>query len=126
MKYKGNKEEAMYLATSVMVAGGDNTRMTLNTLVMAMISCPHVLARARAEIDAICMAGAKLRLPRMDDFNHLSYMCAMIEEVLRWRRTVPIVPPHQLTQDLSHNGYFFPKCTNFFINSIAVSQEFNK
>ena len=125
MRYGGDDEEAMYLATSVMAAGGDNTRMTINTFLMAMVTRPEAQARARAEIDGVCTDGESLRLPRMSDLPNMPYVAAMIKEVLRWRPTVPIVPPHQLTQDLEIDGHFIPAGTCFLINSIALSREFD-
>jgi cytochrome P450 len=125
VRYTGDDEQAMYLATSVMAAGGDNTRMTINTFVMAMVTRPEVQRRAREEVDRVCGTGAEsLRLPRMSDLSEMPYVASMIKEVLRWRPTVPIVPPHQLTEDLEFDGHFIPAGTNFMINSIALSNEF--
>ena len=123
-RFKGDDEEAMYLATSVMAAGGDNTRMAINTFVMAMISRPEVQKLAQAEVDAVCTDGDSLRLPQMSDLQQMPYIAAMIKEVLRWRPTVPIIPPHQLTEDLEFDGYHIPAGTSFLINSIAVGNEF--
>ncbi|TVY85743.1 Cytochrome P450 monooxygenase, partial [Lachnellula willkommii] len=123
IKYKGNEEEAMYLATSVIAAGGDNTRMTLNTFIMAMVSNPAVFARARADIDAVCGADS---LPGLGDIPRLPYVSAIIKEVLRWRPTVPIVPPHQLTEDLHYGPYLFPQGVCFVLNTIAISQEYEE
>ena len=123
MRYKGTEEEAMYLATSVIAAGSDNTRMTLNTFIMAMISHPDSLIRARHEIDSICASSKdQLRLPGMEDLKHLPYLAAMVKEVLRWRPTTPVTPQHQLTEDLEYEGNFFPKGTCFVVNGIALSQ----
>ena len=119
-KYQGSREEAMYLATSVMAAGGDNTRMTMNTFLMAMISYPSALKRLQAELDACCGAGDSLRLPTLSDMAVLPYCAAMVKEVLRWRPTVPMVPPHHLTQPLEYDGYLFPPGTDFLINNIAL------
>lgn len=124
-RYSGDDEEAMYLATSVMAAGGDNTRMTINTFIMAMITHPEAQAQAREEIDRICTSGGSLRLPRMSDLLEMPYVAAMIKETLRWRPTVPIVPPHQATENLEFDGHFIPAGTVFLINSIAVSSEFD-
>lgn len=125
MRFSGDDEEAMYLATSVMAAGGDNTRMTMNVFIMAMVTNPEVQTRARAEVDQVCTQGESLRLPCMSDLEAMPYVAAMIKEVLRWRPTVPIVPPHQLTQDLDFDGYFIPAGTTFLINSIGLSSEFD-
>ncbi|KAK1779565.1 cytochrome P450 [Copromyces sp. CBS 386.78] len=124
MRYAGDDEEAMYLATSVMAAGGDNTRMTMNVFIMAMVTNPEAQARARAEVDRVCTKGDSLRLPRMSDMSEMPYVAAMIKEVLRWRPTVPIVPPHQLTENLEFDGNFIPAGTCLLINSIALSNEF--
>ncbi|KAI1659015.1 cytochrome P450 [Daldinia decipiens] len=125
IKFAGSDEEAMYLATSVMAAGGDNTRMGINTFIMAMISRPGAQKRAQAEVDRVCTNGKTLRLPQMTDLPEMPYIAAMIKEVLRWRPTVPVIPPHQLTEDLDFDGYRIPAGTSFLINSIALSNEFD-
>ncbi|KAI0871067.1 cytochrome P450 [Hypoxylon argillaceum] len=125
-RYGGDDEEAMYLATSVMAAGGDNTRMTINVFIMAMITNLEAQVRAREEVDRVCTSadGQSLRLPKMSDMPEMPYVNAMIKEVLRWRPTVPIIPPHQLTENLEFDGYFIPAGTCFLINSIGLSSEF--
>lgn len=121
--YKGTDEDAMYLATSVMAAGGDNTRMTLNVFIMAAICYPEIVQRARSELDSIC-GGGNMRLPVVADMESIPYMAALVKETLRWRPTVPLVPPHELTEEqLEYDGYIFPKGTNFLINTVAISQE---
>ena len=122
-KYSGSRDEAMYIVTSVMAAGSDNTRMVLIVFIMAMISYPSIQARARADIDAVCAPpGSALRLPGLDDMLKLPLISALVKEVIRWRPTVPLVPPHQLTEDLEYNGYTFPKGVCFVVNSVAVSR----
>ena len=125
VKFSGDDEEAMYLATSVMAAGGDNTRMTMNVFIMAMVTRPEAQSRAREEVDRVCTHGEALRLPQMSDLSAMPYLAAMIKEVLRWRPTVPIVPPHQLTEHLEFDGHFIPAGTCFLINSIGLSSEFD-
>ena len=125
MKFSGDDEEAMYLATSVMAAGGDNTRMTMNVFIMAMSTRPEAQSRAREEIDRVCTNGESIRLPCISDLSAMPYVAAMIKEVLRWRPTVPIVPPHQLTEHLEFDGYVIPAGTSFLINSIGLSSEFD-
>lgn len=61
----------------------------------------------------------------MSDLSQMPYIASMIKETLRWRSTVPIVPPHQLTEDLEFNGYFIPAGTNLLINSVALSNKFD-
>ncbi|KAF1919306.1 cytochrome P450 [Ampelomyces quisqualis] len=124
IKYTGTNEEAMYLAASIMAAGGDNTRMSINIFVMAMVTRPEVQKQGRDEVDRLCTDGESLRLPCMSDLSEMPYVASMIKEVMRWRPTVPIVPPHQLTENLQFEGYSFPAGTSFVINSIGLSSEF--
>ena len=80
-----------------------------------------MFAQASKELDQhLCQA---LRLPGINDMDHLPYISTFVKEVLRWRPTVPISPPHEMTEDLQYAGYTFPKGTNFIINVIATSQK---
>ena len=121
--YTGDDEQAMYLAMSVISAGSDNTRMTLNVLIMVALCYPDVMRKVRQEIDAICGANAE-RLPMVDDVEAMSYTCAVIKEAMRWRPIIPLIPPHVLTQDLEFEGYSFPAGTEFLINAISVCKEY--
>ena len=118
--YTGNDEEAMYLAMSTISAGSDNTRMPLNTLVMAALCHPDAMTKAREEADIVC-GGKAGRLPGIGDIPKMPYTCALVKEVLRWRPVVPLIPQHQLTQDLDFEGFCFPAGTEFLINSFPVA-----
>ena len=117
--YKGNDEDAMYLSTSIVGGGSDNPRKVLNTFVMAALCHPSTIVEARDEIDAVCGR----RLPIMRDMDSMPYVCAFIKELLRWRPSVLMIPPHDLTQDLHFEGYDIPKGTSFFINPVSISEE---
>ena len=79
------EERAMYLVQFVINAGADNPRMTTNAFLMACLSYPEVMKRARVDLDHQCGSTSNLRLPALDDLPHLPYMCAVVKEVLRWR-----------------------------------------
>lgn len=121
-KYTGDDEEAMYLALSIISAGSDSVRMTLNAFVMAALSHPETLEKARKEIDEVCGDNAE-RLPHCHDLTRMSYVCALIKEVLRWRPVFPLIPQRQLTEDLKFESYNFPAGTEFLINSIPVCND---
>ena len=121
-RFSNNEDEAMYLATSIVAAGSDNVRMTMNVFVMAAMCNPTVIQRARNEIDDVCGQDAE-RLPCLDDTSRLPYISAIVKEGLRWWPTVPVTPQHRLTQDLDFEGYRFPAGTDFVVNSLAVCAE---
>lgn len=122
-RYSGTDEDAMYLATSVISAGSDNPRMVMNCFVMALLCFPDVGRKIREEVDRVCGCKAE-RLPSVKDMPAMPYLCATVKEILRWRPTVPIVPQHQLIQDLEFEGYHFPAGTEFLINGIAVGKDY--
>ena len=84
----------------------------------AVLSYPQFFQKARDEVDSIC--GNAQRLPRLEDMAKMPYTCATIKEVLRWRPVVPLIPQHQLVQDLEFEGYHFPAGIDFVINSVAL------
>ena len=121
-RYTGTDEEAAYLAMSTISAGSDNTRIPLNALVMAALCHPYVMTKAREEADAVC-GGPARRLPAISDIPKMPYTCALVKEVVRWRPAVPLVPQHQLIQDLEFEDYHFPAGTEFFVNSFPVAHD---
>ena len=119
-KYRGDREEAMYLALSNMGAGSDTARIMMSTFMMAMISHPAALSRLQTDLDACCNSSGELRLPSLTDMPSLPFCAATVKEVLRWRPIVPLNPPHELTSPLEYDGYRFPPGTSFLINNIAL------
>ncbi|OTA77994.1 hypothetical protein M434DRAFT_25881 [Hypoxylon sp. CO27-5] len=117
--YQGTEEQAMYLAIFAVTAGADNPRMTMNAWIMACLAYPAAMRRARDELEDICGENAR-RLPNLDDLPSLSYTCAVVKEVLRWRPTVPLIPQRVLVEDLEFEGYKFPAGTEFLVNNVAV------
>ena len=112
----------MYLAMSVIGAGSDNPRLTLNTFVMAALCHPNEFQKLRNEADRVC--GEAQRLPNLDDMSDMPYTCAVLKEILRWRPVMPLIPQHRLTEDLEFEEFHFPKGTHFVINYAAVSRDF--
>ena len=72
-----------------------------------MIAFPQVQRRAQAEIDAVV---GRDRLPTFDDAPRLTYVRAIIKEILRWRPPVPFVP-HVAAEEDWYEGMYIPKGT---------------
>ncbi len=82
-----------------------------------MLLYPEVQAKAQAEIDAVI---GDDRLHRFDDRERLSYVNALVLEVLRWHTVAPtgqymssfskpnahrLGIPHCVTEDVVQSGY---------------------
>ena len=122
-KYTGTDVDAIYIAMSTISAGSDNPRMAMNAFVMAALCHLDSMQTARDEIDKMCGGHAE-RLPCFGDMTELPYVYALAKEVLRWRPTVPLIPQHQLTENIEFEGYRFPAGTEFVINGIAVGEDY--
>lgn len=121
----------------LMEAGADTTANQILTLVLALAKNPHVQAKARAELDAVC--GTE-RAPLFSDFAKLPYINAIIKEGLRWRPTSDLGLPHTVTKGTSHflpyfifliltdtddyyNGMFIPKGSTIFVGVWAMHMD---
>jgi cytochrome P450 len=72
---------------------------------MALVLCPEVQCRARAEIDAII---GRERLPEHSDKASLPYIDAICREVLRWHTVTPLGVPVLSVHDDIYEGKLIP------------------
>lgn len=109
----------LFVFGTLMEAGSDTTRSTLNNLVAAAATDPGWVQRARAQLDAVC--GDAGRLPQWSDKSNLPYMSAVVKESLRWRPNIAeIGTPTVLIKDDEYEGYKFPAGTVFTWNAWAL------
>ena len=73
---------------------------------LAMALFPDVQRRAQEEIDRIIGPN---RLPGFEDREKLSYIDAIVMEVLRWHPVGPMGVPHVAEADDVCEGYLIPK-----------------
>lgn len=70
------------LFAEFVTAGADTTASQLLTLIIAFAKYPHIVEKARREIDAVC--GTE-RTPIFNDFEELPYLNCIVKEGMRWR-----------------------------------------
>ncbi|KAF7366049.1 Cytochrome P450 [Mycena venus] len=110
-------------AAALYVGGADTSVSVLGTFVLAMLAYPEVQKKAQAEIDSLT---AGKYLPTFEDKASLSYIAALVKEVLRWENVAPlggfiVVPnpvvksdgflpalPRLLGEDDEYRGYRLP------------------
>jgi cytochrome P450 len=73
---------------------------------------PEVQKKAQADIDQL----VSNRLPTVEDFNSLSYIKALIKEVVRWGPVIPLGLPNAVLKDDVYENYFIPKGTTVHLN----------
>ncbi|QRV89943.1 cytochrome P450 family protein [Ceratobasidium sp. AG-Ba] len=86
---------------------------------VAMILFPEAQAKAQQEIDLVTGSN---RLPTIDDRSRLPYVGRLINELFRWRPTVPNGIPHVSSKDDIYKGYYIPRGAIVFWNVWAMSR----
>ena len=79
-----------------------------------MIAFPEAQRRAHAEIDEII---GRDRLPTFADAPRLTYVQAIIREILRYRPAIPFLIPHAATEEDWYEGMYIPKGTTCIANA---------
>jgi len=101
-----DEQAILWTAASLYGAGSDTTVISLTTFTLAMVMFPDVQRKAQEEIDRVVGAG---RLPSFQDRNQLTYINALVKEILRWWPVSHMGFPHTATEDIEYNGMHIPK-----------------
>ncbi|KAJ1300655.1 hypothetical protein OPQ81_002303 [Rhizoctonia solani] len=105
----------------IMFGGGTDTSANfLVSFVAAMVSNPHIQARAQQELDAVLGPGV---LPRVSDKGRLPYIRNLIDEVFRLYPVAPLAIPHACFQDDIYRGYNIQKGTIVIGNIWAIGRD---
>ncbi|KAF9383929.1 hypothetical protein CPB97_006124, partial [Podila verticillata] len=104
-------ECAVFLA-----AGADTAASIMGYTLMFLAKNPVKLARLREEIDFATANNDDGALPFLDQISRLPYFNACINETLRIHPILPTGIPREVNEDMTINGYFFPKGTILLAN----------
>lgn len=83
-KVEFTRDQLLYILGTMMEAGSDTTRMSMNQVIAGAALFPDWVERARKELDAVCGANAE-RLPNFADLESLPLIKAAVKESLRWK-----------------------------------------
>lgn len=104
-----------------MEAGSDTSKVSICQIIAGACTYPDWVARARAQLDAVCGANGE-RLPTFEDREALPYITAVVKEGFRWRPNIAeIGAPTVLIRDDEYEGYRFPAGTVFTWNAWAIA-----
>ncbi|KAG9233810.1 putative O-methylsterigmatocystin oxidoreductase [Amylocarpus encephaloides] len=98
----------------------DTTTSALEVFVLAAVLHRDAVKKAQAELDRI--VGTE-RLPTFADKDHLPYVHAFLQEVLRWRPVAAGGVPHAVTEDDEYMGYRIPKGATVIANQWAICHD---
>ncbi|KAJ0982077.1 hypothetical protein J5N97_010332 [Dioscorea zingiberensis] len=110
------------LISSMLMAGTDTSSATLEWAMACLVNNPHVLKKAREEIDANIPTG---RLLTDSDVANLPYLQAIIQETLRLFPVGPLLVPHESLDDCVVGGYHVPRRTILLANIHSIHRDPN-
>ncbi|KAF4636914.1 hypothetical protein G7Y89_g1167 [Cudoniella acicularis] len=76
-----------------------------------------IVWEAQAQLDEVVGPD---RLPTFADKEHIPYIYAILQEVLRWRPVAAGGVPHAVTEDDEYMGYLIPKGSTIIANQWAI------
>ncbi|KAH9924021.1 cytochrome P450 CYP2 subfamily [Fomitopsis serialis] len=115
-----DREDIKGAVNIVYTAGTDTTTTVLTSFMLAIVLHPDAREKSQNEIDAV--VGSE-RLPEFEDRAALPYLEALLKEVYRWNPPIPLVLPHQVTEDDSYDSYTIPAGSMIIPNVWAISRD---
>ncbi|KZP29868.1 cytochrome P450 [Athelia psychrophila] len=104
-------------AAGLYIGGIHSSSLTLQALVMALYWFPEVQSKAQNEVDRVVGYG---NIPTFGDFAGLTYIQAMVLEMMRWRPTTSYGSDHVVEVDDEYRGYHIPAGTAILTNLRAI------
>ncbi|PKU72073.1 Flavonoid 3'-monooxygenase [Dendrobium catenatum] len=104
----------------IFIAGTDTTSITIEWILAELIRHPHILARAKQELDSIVGLN---RLISELDLPKFSFLHDIIKENFRLHPTVPLSVPRMAIKDCEIDGYLIPKGATLFVNIWAIGRD---
>lgn len=114
-----NERDFSFVPASLFGAGSDTTASTLCSGILMLITNPHVLSAAHAELDIVVGPD---RSPTFSDESELPYIRALCTEILRIRPVAVLGgTPHANSVADTYKGHYIPQGTNILSNSWAIN-----
>ncbi|KAI9128062.1 hypothetical protein K1719_001055 [Acacia pycnantha] len=105
----------------VMISAGTTTSAgTLEWAMSCLLNNPHVLEKAKKEIDSHI---GQERLIDEPDVSKLPYLQSIISETLRLYPATPLLVPHEASNDCTISGYNVPRGTIVLVNAWAIHRD---
>ncbi|KAJ0982075.1 hypothetical protein J5N97_010330 [Dioscorea zingiberensis] len=104
----------------MLIAGTETSSVTMEWATSLLLNCPQTLRKLREEIDANIEQGS---IMDDGDLHKLPYLQAVITETLRLHPSVPLLVPHESSQDCTVGGFHIPSGTMLLVNAWKINRD---
>ncbi|OIW09806.1 hypothetical protein TanjilG_32244 [Lupinus angustifolius] len=108
------------LLMDMVVGGSDTSSNTVEFAMAEMMYKPEVMKRVQDELEAIV---GKDNIVEESHIPKLSYLHAVMKEVLRLHPVLPLLVPHCPSETTIVEGYTIPKGSRVFVNVWAIHRD---
>lgn len=105
---------------NLLLAGTDTSSVTLEWAMANLLNHPHILKKARVELDEHV---GQQNLIDEPDLPKLPYLKCIISETLRLYPAAPMLVPHFSSDDCTVGGYDVPRHTMLLVNAWAIHRD---
>ncbi|KAI3522233.1 hypothetical protein L1887_11717 [Cichorium endivia] len=105
---------------NLLTAGTDTSGTTMEWALSLLLNQPHVLKKAQTEIDSHV---GENRLVDESDMSSLPYIRCILNETLRMYPPLPLLVPHESSDDCVVGGYQIPRGTTLLVNQWAMHHD---
>ncbi|XP_023733572.1 cytochrome P450 Tp4149 [Lactuca sativa] len=108
------------LILDVFAAGTDTTFASLVWSISELLRHPRAMEKLKQEVTKIAQ-GRSMILEK--DLENMQYLKAVIKETLRMYPPIPLLIPHESTEDVKLLGYDIPAGTQTLVNAWAIGRD---
>ncbi|KAM5584452.1 hypothetical protein ABKV19_004033 [Rosa sericea] len=128
--FMGSEESAYQIGRSnikaiildMLAASMDTSATTIEWALSELIRHPKVMKKVQIELANV--VGME-RMVEESDLEKLEYLDMVVKETLRLHPVVPLLLPHQSTEDCTVNGFHIPKKSRIMINVWSIGRDPN-
>ncbi|GMP79606.1 hypothetical protein CsSME_00035085 [Camellia sinensis var. sinensis] len=104
----------------LLIAGSETSSTTLEWAMSLLLNHPDAMTKVKEEIDAHV---GRDRLIDEQDLPKLDYLSNAVNEALRLYAPVPLLLPHEASEDCTVRGYDVPQGTTLMVNALAIHRD---
>ncbi|KAK1435750.1 hypothetical protein QVD17_01519 [Tagetes erecta] len=118
-----NKRMIKATILDLLIGGTDTTSTSLEWAIAELLRHPQAMKKLQQEAREIGQGRSRIV---EEDLEKMPYLKAVLKEALRLHTPLPLLVPHESTQDVKLFGYDIPSGTQVHINAWAIARDPSK